>query len=159
MSLGELMADIPASAGNELAFGTRKGKMPWPVRGGFVAEFGDSRNQGGLRWNGVLINASYGTPVRAITSGRVEFADWLQGFGFISIVNHNDGYMSLYGHNQALLKKAGDWVEAGETLATVGDSGGHENSGLYFEIRYQGKPVNPKLWCSASVRHVAKLEE
>ena len=159
MSLGELMADIPASAGNELAFGTRKGKMPWPVRGGFVAEFGDSRNQGGLKWNGVLINASYGTPVRAITSGRVEFADWLQGFGFISIVNHNDGYMSLYGHNQALLKKAGDWVEAGETLATVGDSGGHENSGLYFEIRYQGKPVNPKLWCSASVRHVAKLEE
>ena len=159
MSLGELMVDIPASAGHEVAFGTRKGKLPWPVRGNLIAEFGDNRSQGGLKWNGVLINASYGTPVRAITSGRVEFADWLQGFGFISIINHNDGYMSLYGHNQALFKKAGDWVEAGETLATVGDSGGHEASALYFEIRYQGKPVNPKLWCSSSIRHIAKLDE
>jgi murein hydrolase activator len=159
MSLGELMADIPASAGSEQAFSSRKGKLPWPVRGNFDAEFGDNRSQGGLKWNGVLINASYGTPVRAITSGRVEFADWLQGFGFITIVNHNDGYMSLYGHNQALFKKSGDWVEAGETIATVGDSGGHDTSGLYFEIRYQGKPVNPKQWCSANVRHVAKLDD
>lgn len=159
MSLGELMADIPASAGTEQAFGALKGKLPWPVRGTIDAEFGDSRSQGGLKWNGVLINASYGTPVRAITSGRVEFADWLQGFGFITIINHNNGYMSLYGHNQALFKKSGDWVESGETIAAVGDSGGYETSGLYFEIRYQGKPVNPKQWCSANVRHVAKLEE
>ncbi|MDQ1362933.1 MAG: murein hydrolase activator, partial [Pseudomonadota bacterium] len=84
MSLGELMADIPASAGNDEAFGTLKGKLPWPVRGGFDAEFGDSRSQGGLKWNGVLIKASYGSPVRVIGSGRVEFADWLQGFGFIT---------------------------------------------------------------------------
>jgi septal ring factor EnvC (AmiA/AmiB activator) len=159
MSLGELMADIPASAGNDQAFAALKGKLPWPVRGSFNAEFGESRSQGGLKWNGVLIHAAYGTPVHAITSGRVEFADWLQGFGFITIVNHNDGYMSLYGHNQALYKKAGDWVEAGETIATVGDSGGYETSGLYFEIRYQGKPVNPKQWCSASARHLAKVDE
>lgn len=158
MSLGELMADIPASAGNEQAFGALKGKLPWPVRGGFDAEFGDSRSQGGLKWNGVLIQASYGSPVRVISSGRVEFADWLQGFGFITIVNHNDGYMSLYGHNQALYKKSGDWVEAGATIATVGDSGGHQSSGLYFEIRYQGKPVNPRQWCSANVRHVARAD-
>lgn len=159
MSLGELMADIPASAGAEQAFGALKGKLPWPVRGNIDAEFGDNRRQGGLKWNGVLIEAPYGTPVRVITSGRVEFADWLQGFGFITIVNHNNGYMSLYGHNQALFKKSGEWVEAGETIASVGDSGGHDTSGLYFEIRYQGKPVNPQQWCSANVRHVAKLDE
>ncbi|HEY9052506.1 MAG TPA: peptidoglycan DD-metalloendopeptidase family protein [Gammaproteobacteria bacterium] len=155
MSLGELLADIPAAPETQQPFSQLKGKLPWPTKGSLAAQFGASRHQGDLKWNGVLINAAYGTPVRVITHGRVAFADWLQGFGFITIIDHNDGYMSLYGHNQAQYKQAGDWVEPGEVIATVGDSGGQENTGLYFEIRYQGKPVNPTQWCSSSVRHVA----
>ncbi len=155
MSLGELLADIPAAPDTQQPFSQLKGKLPWPTKGPLAAQFGTSRHQGDLKWNGVVINAAYGTPVRVITYGRVAFADWLQGFGFITIIDHNDGYMSLYGHNQAQYKQAGDWVEPGEVIATVGDSGGQENSGLYFEIRYQGKPVNPTQWCSSSVRHVA----
>lgn len=158
MSLGELLADIPAAPDTQQPFSRLKGKLPWPTKGSIAADFGSSRHQGDLKWNGVLINAAYGTPVRVITHGRVAFADWLQGFGFITIIDHNDGYMSLYGHNQAQYKQAGDWVEAGEVIATVGDSGGQENTGLYFEIRYQGKPVNPAQWCSSSVRHVALQE-
>ena len=153
MSLGELLADIPSQPITQKPFGRLKGKMPWPVRGKLSAKFGTSRNQGDLTWNGVVIKSAYGTPVRAISYGRVAFADWLQGFGFITIIDHDDGYMSLYGHNQELYKQPGDWVEAGEVIATVGDSGGQANSGLYFEIRYQGKPVNPDKWCSRKVRH------
>lgn len=152
-SLGELLADIPSEAHLEAPFSTLKGKMPWPVKGKFLAHFGASRNQGDLTWNGVVIKSAYGTPVRAINYGRVAFADWLQGFGFITIIDHDNDYMSLYGHNQALYKEVGDWVETGEIIATVGDSGGQEYSGLYFEIRFKGKPVNPDSWCSASVRY------
>ncbi|MDH5472114.1 MAG: peptidoglycan DD-metalloendopeptidase family protein [Gammaproteobacteria bacterium] len=151
-SLGELLADIPNETQLEKPFSDLKGKMPWPVKGKFLAHFGDSRNQGDLTWNGVVIKSAYGTPVRAINYGRVAFADWLQGFGFITIIDHDNEYMSLYGHNQALYKEVGDWVEAGEIIATVGDSGGQEHSGLYFEIRFQGKPINPDSWCSASIR-------
>lgn len=159
MSLGELLADIPSEPATQKPFGQLEGQLPWPVRGGFSARFGTSRQQGDLKWNGVVISSAYGTPVRAISNGRVAFADWLQGFGFITIIDHDDGYMSLYGHNQALYKQAGDWVEAGEVIATVGDSGGQVDSGLYFEIRYQGKPVNPGRWCSKNVRHVALQDE
>ena len=155
LSLGELLADIPSEPVTQKPFVNLKGKLPWPVRGEFGALFGSSRNQGDLIWNGVVINTAYGTPVRAISAGRVAFADWLQGFGFITIIDHDEGYMSLYGHNQALYKQAGDWVEAGEVIATVGDSGGQANSGLYFEIRHQGKPINPSQWCSKKIRHVA----
>jgi septal ring factor EnvC (AmiA/AmiB activator) len=157
-SLGEIMADIPPNADDQHPFASLKGKLPWPVRGKFVADFGSRRGNSDLKWSGVVINAAYGTPVRAVNHGRVVFADWLQGFGFITILDHNDGFMTLYGHNQALLKEAGDWVEAGETIATVGDSGGQETSGLYFEIRSQGKPVDPEQWCSSSVKHVAVRE-
>lgn len=159
MSLGELLADIPSEPATLKPFSQLKGQLPWPVRGSFSARFGTSRQQGDLKWNGVVIESAYGTPVRAISNGRVAFADWLQGFGFITIIDHDDGYMSLYGHNQALYKQAGDWVEAGEVIATVGDSGGQVDSGLYFEIRYQGKPVNPSRWCSKKVRHVALQDE
>ena len=159
MSLGELLADIPSEPDAQKPFANMQGKLPWPVRGKFSALFGTSRQQGDLKWNGVVINSAYGTPVRAISHGRVAFADWLQGYGFITIVDHDEGYMTLYGHNQALYKQSGDWVEAGEIIATVGDSGGQTDSGLYFEIRYQGKPVNPKRWCSKSVRHIAMKDE
>jgi len=155
MSLGELLADIPAEALNQKPFGQLKGKLPWPVKGGFRASFGTTRNQGDLKWNGVVINADYDTRIRAVTHGRVAFADWLQGYGFITIIDHNDGYMSLYGYSQELYKQVGDWVEASEVIATVGDSGGQIKSGLYFEIRKQGKPINPKKWCSSRVKHLA----
>ncbi len=158
MSLGELLADIPAEALNQKPFGQLRGKLPWPVKGKFRATFGTSRKQGDLKWNGVIINAGYDTRVRAVTHGRVAFADWLQGYGFITIIDHNDGYMSLYGYTQELYKQVGDWVEASEVIATVGDSGGQARSGLYFEIRKQGKPVNPKKWCSSRIQHLALLD-
>jgi len=158
MSLGELLADIPAEAQNQKPFGLLKGKLPWPVKGRLTANFGTSRNQGDLKWNGVVINADYNTKVRAVTHGRVAFADWLQGYGFITIIDHNDGYMSLYGYTQELYKQVGDWVEGSEVIATVGDSGGQPKSGLYFELRKLGKPVNPKKWCSSRIQHLALQE-
>jgi len=154
-SLGELLADIPAAPLNQKPFGDLKGQLPWPVKGKLRASFGSTRSQGDLKWNGVVIRADYDTPIRAVSNGRVAFADWLQGYGFITIIDHNDGYMSLYGYSQELYKQVGDWVESGEVIASVGDSGGQSQSGLYFEIRKQGKPINPKKWCSSRVQHVA----
>ncbi len=149
MSLGELLADIPPGPADRAAFQTLMGSLPWPVDGPFAARYGTQKNQGDLRWNGVLISSDYGSPVKAVSHGRVVFSDWLQGFGFISIVDHGQGYMTLYGHNESLFKQPGDWVEAGEIIATVGDSGGHTAPALYFEIRERGKPVNPARWCSS----------
>ncbi|MDH5710172.1 MAG: peptidoglycan DD-metalloendopeptidase family protein [Gammaproteobacteria bacterium] len=154
-SLGQILADIPVSPGEDRPFKQQKGTLPWPIKGPFIAHYGQKRNQGDLKWNGVLIGSSYGTPVRAISHGRVAFSDWLQGFGFISIIDHGDGYMSLYGHNESLFKQAGDWVTAGEIIATTGDSGGQPDPGLYFEIRSRGKPIDPQEWCSSKARHAA----
>ena len=154
-SLGELLADIPSSPSEKLPFASRKGKLPWPVKGRFLARFGQSKSYGDLKWNGVLLSADFGTPVRVISHGQIAFSDWLQGFGFIIIVDHGDGYMSLYAHNESLLKQAGEWVVAGETIATAGDSGGQPQSGVYFEIRSRGKPVDPARWCSSKARHPA----
>jgi len=159
MSLGEILADIPSDSGNQKSFDQLKKQLPWPIRGKFSATFGTSRNTGDLTWNGVVIDADYGKPVRSISYGRVVFADWLQGYGFITIIDHNDSYLSLYGHNQAQFKQAGEWVQAGETIATVGDSGGQPDSGLYFEIRHQGKPINPNQWCSTKIRHLAMKDK
>ena len=155
MSLGELLADIPASPNDKRAFGKQKGRLPWPVKGPFLAQYGVSKSQGDLKWKGVLIATDYGTPVQAVSHGQVAFSDWLQGYGFITIIDHGDGFMSLYGHNETLLKQAGDWVVAGEVIATSGDSGGQPKPGLYFEIRSRGKPVNPSQWCSARAAHPA----
>ena len=156
MSLGELLADIPDIPVDDKPFGDLKGHLPWPIKGTFSARYGTSKNQGDLTWKGVVIKADYGTPVRAISYGRVAFADWLQGFGFITIIDHSNGYLSLYGHNQELYKQAGDWVEAGEVIATVGDSGGQRESGLYFELRQNGSPINPAAWCSLKAQHLAR---
>ncbi len=155
-SLGELLADIPTSPSENKPFASLKGKLPWPVKGGFLGKYGQSKNYGDLKWNGVLIKANYGTPIRVVSHGRVAFSDWLQGFGFITIVDHSDGYMSLYGHSESLLKQAGDWVSAGDIIATAGDSGGQEQSGVYFEIRSRGKPVNPSKWCNSKSKHSAR---
>ncbi len=151
-SLGKLLADIPANPSDEKPFKSQKGKLPWPLRGPFLAKFGQAKNQGRLHWKGVLIGADRGTPVHVISHGRVAFADWLQGFGFITIVNHGGGYMSLYGHSESLFKQVGDWVQAGEVIATAGDSGGQTHSGVYFQIRSRGKPVNPAQWCTTSAK-------
>lgn len=145
-SLRELLSDIPAAPGDVRPFPARKGKLDWPVEGSLAARFGSRRAVGDLTWRGVLIQAPLGTEVRAVSHGRVAFADWLRGFGLLVIIDHGEGYMTLYGHNQALYKEAGEWVETGEVIATVGDTGGPDVAGLYFELRQQGRPVNPVTW-------------
>jgi septal ring factor EnvC (AmiA/AmiB activator) len=109
--------------------------------------FGSTRGEGHLKWQGVVIAAQTGSKVRAISQGRVAFADWFRGFGLLLIIDHGNGYMSLYGQNDSLYKEPGDWVQANEVVATVGASGGQKQSGLYFEIRRKGKPMDPTLWC------------
>jgi len=142
--LREALADFPV-VGDE-PFAESKGKLAWPVQGRLVADYGQPREAGSLRWTGVLLEAGAGTPVRAVHHGRVAFADWLQGLGLLVIVDHGGGYMSLYGHNEALLKESGDWVEPGEQIAQVGDTGGQARAALYFELRFNGEPVNPNSW-------------
>lgn len=124
-----------------------KGRCPLPVAGGIRAAFGSARS-GGLRWNGIVIAAAAGTPVHAIRPGRVAFADYLRGYGYLVIVDHGRGLMSLYGQNQSLKKKTGDDVAGNEVVAMVGDSGGSDADGLYFEIRMRGRPSDPANWCS-----------
>nr|WP_246387036.1 peptidoglycan DD-metalloendopeptidase family protein [Litorivivens lipolytica] len=128
-------------------FHTRKGKMAWPASGKQLHRFGSRRDGSSLNWNGVVIGSTKGSPVRAIHHGRVVFSDWLRGAGLLIIVDHGGGYMSLYGHNESLLFDTGDWVKAGETIATVGNSGGRSEASLYFEIRKNGRPTNPSQWC------------
>ncbi len=122
-----------------------KGQLMVPTRGQLRDMFG-KRRQGQVRWKGVLFAGNTGAPVRAIYDGKVLYSDWLRGFGLVTVLDHGDGYMSLYGHNQALLKKAGDEVQAGETIALVGQSGGQNAPNLYFEIRHKGKAVDPVDW-------------
>ena len=117
-----------------------------PLRGRTVASFGQPRAEGLLRWDGLVLAAPAGTEVRAVRAGRVVYADWLPGMGQLLVLDHGKGYMSLYGHNQQLLKVAGQDVRQGEVVARVGDSGGQGSPGLYFEVRRNGKPVNPADW-------------
>lgn len=141
--------DIPVDLGGK-PFGKLAGKLPWPLPGRITTSY-NSRREGALRWQGVILGAPGGTPVRAIHPGRVVFADWLRGYGLLTIVDHGDGYLSLYGYNQALLREVGEWVAAGDSLALAGNSGGNMASGLYFEIRHRGKAVNPTRWCDRRV--------
>jgi len=133
--------------GND-AFTRLRGKLAWPVSGHLVARFGDTR-AGGVRWDGVLVATERGAPVKAVCQGRVIYADWLPGLGLLAIVDHGDGYLSLYGHNERLYKAAGEPVAAGDTIAAAGDSGGSPRPELYFEIRKGGKPVDPRPWFRA----------
>ncbi|WP_319782985.1 peptidoglycan DD-metalloendopeptidase family protein [Oceanisphaera sp. IT1-181] len=125
--------------------GLRKGTLPWPLKGQLVHRFGGARTSQ-LAWKGVLIGAPIGREVTSIASGQVVYADWLSGFGMVMVIDHGKGYMSLYGHNQSLLRNPGDKVAAGQPIALSGESGGQEQSGLYFEIRYQGSAVDPLPW-------------
>jgi septal ring factor EnvC (AmiA/AmiB activator) len=136
--------DEPRSA---QPFAGMQGKLLLPVEGRIIHRFGNQRNQGKLKWHGIFIDAAEGESVYAVHYGRVVFSDWLRGFGLLMIISHGEGYMSMYGHNQALFRETGDWVSAGEVIAAVGDSGGQDKTGLYFEIRIDGKPNNPQNWC------------
>lgn len=140
------IAEAARATENLLGLSKLKRKLNWPVKGKIQHSFG-SRKQGYLKWKGVFLSAPVGRQVKTIHNGTILFSDWLKGYGLVSVVDHGDGYMSLYGHNQALLKSVGDHVEAGEPIALIGQSGGQTKSGLYFEIRHTGKAVNPKLWC------------
>lgn len=144
--LRQALADIPEDAGGQ-PFGRLKGKLRWPTRGPIAEHFGAWRSIGKLKWQGVLIDAGLGDDVHAVYHGRVAFADWLRGYGLLVIIDHGNGYMSLYGHNQSIYKDVGDWVQTGEVIASVGNSGGRDRPGLYFEIRHNGVPTNPVLWC------------
>ena len=128
------------------AFASFRGEMPWPVSGRPANRYGARRSSGNLRWQGLVIPAREGSQVAAIHHGRVVFADWFRGSGLLLIVDHGDGFMSLYAHNEALLRDVGEWVSAGSAIATVGNSGGLDEPALYFEIRENGKPTNPSPW-------------
>ena len=134
--------------GND-AFARLRGKLAWPVSGRVLARFGDAR-AGGVRWDGVLVATERGAPVKTVCQGRVIYADWLPGLGLLTIVDHGDGYLSLYGHNERLYKAAGEQVATGDTIAAAGDSGGSSRPELYFEIRKGGKPVDPRPWFKAA---------
>ena len=142
-----LAAEYPVDL--EAAFGDARGRLTWPVEGALIADYGDSRVDGRLRWNGVMVGAPQGSLVRSVHAGRVVYADWLPGLGLLVIVDHGMGYMSLYGHNEAILTESGAGVGAGQPIAQVGDSGGQRQSALYFEIREEGDPVDPRPWMNA----------
>jgi murein hydrolase activator len=127
------------------AFAKLRGKLSWPIAGKLIASFGQTR-AGGVKWDGVLLSGAQGSAVRAVYHGRVVYADWLSGLGLLTIIDHGDGYLSLYGHNERLYKEVGERVTAGDTIATVGDSGGRATPALYFEIRRAGRPVDPRPW-------------
>ncbi len=140
--LRRALRDLPPGTGQ--AFEKVRGRLAWPVAGRIVSRYGQPRG-GGLKWNGVLIEAGRGSEVRALYEGRVAYSDWLPGMGLLLIIDHG-GYMSLYAHNEQLFKAAGDRVEGGEVIATVGDSGGRSHPGLYLEIRRGATPVDPVPW-------------
>jgi len=137
---------LVTSAKNLQGLSKLKRKLSWPVSGKIVRKFGTQKH-GYIKWKGVLKRATLGQQVKAIYNGKILFSDWLKGYGLVTIIDHGKGYMSLYGHNQTLLKKVGDYVEQGEPIALVGQSGGQSQPGLYFEIRHAGQALNPKLWC------------
>lgn len=137
----------PNASGPDLRFGRMRGKLSMPLRGSISAHFGETRWGTDIPWQGIFVGAAEGTEVSAIFPGRVAFADWLRGYGLLVILDHGDGFMSLYSHNQLLFKQVGEWVEMGESIALVGSSGGQTNAGLYFEVRKNGEPLNPLIWC------------
>ncbi|OYY94765.1 MAG: hypothetical protein B7Y41_04115 [Hydrogenophilales bacterium 28-61-23] len=129
-----------------LNFPRLKGKLALPVAGEILNKFGQIREDGGPAWKGLFIRARQGREVHSVGSGKVAFADWLRGFGNLLIIDHGNGYLSLYSNNESLYKQPGDPVQAGDVVATVGSTGGQDEPGLYFELRHQGKPFDPLAW-------------
>ncbi|MDN5370502.1 murein hydrolase activator EnvC family protein [Shewanella fodinae] len=136
------MRDTPSMSGLDQL----SGKLSWPTKGSLKSSFG-SRRSGNVNWKGVIIGAAEGQAINAIAPGKVIYADWLRGFGLLLVIDHGKGFMSLYGHAQALLKDVGDTVHAGDAIALVGRSGGQAEPGLYFEIRHKGEAVDPAQYC------------
>ncbi|MCP4335422.1 MAG: peptidoglycan DD-metalloendopeptidase family protein [Gammaproteobacteria bacterium] len=149
-SIQEIFDEAPDVEISRQAFARLKGRLAWPVEGKVRRLFGRNKPLSNLRWQGVIIEARSGGQVMAVSHGRIAFADWLRGLGNLIIIDHGNSYLSLYGHNESLFKEAGEWVEAGEVISSIGSSGGQKKSGLYFEIRKKGKPQNPTGWCKAS---------
>lgn len=139
---------VPESMPDARRFTHLKGQLRLPVRGELANRFGSPRIDGGTSWKGLFIRSPEGEPVRAIASGRVVYADWLRGFGNLMILDHGEGYMSLYGNNESLLKQVGEAVRGGDVVASVGNSGGNPDSGVYFELRHKGTPLDPLNWVS-----------
>lgn len=146
-SLHDTFSDIPLDVIRDAKpFPKMKGKLPWPIRGKLLASFGDPKAGGHLSWNGYWIEAPAGAPVRAVANGRVAYVGWMQRYGLIIILEHEDGYFSLYGHNDSVDLTGGEAVRIGEPIAKAGSTGGYDQSGVYFEIRKGTQPINPKLW-------------
>ncbi len=137
---------LPSNAFDGSNFESLRGKLNLPVKGEVTNKFGNSRQDTGLTWKGLFIKSNEGNEVKSVASGRVVFADWMRGFGNLIIVDHGGGYMSLYGNNQALLRKMGDTLKGGDTIASVGNSGGNDTAGLYYELRSRSKPFDPMSW-------------
>lgn len=142
--LTRVLASLPID--DSTRFVDRKGDMAWPADGRLIRRFGQSKADGRLKWDGVLLAASAGSEVQAVHHGRVVFSDWLAGMGLLVVIEHGDGYLTLYGHNQDVVRDVGEWVTPGTVIAHVGDSGGQATTGLYFEIRKNGQPVDPRQW-------------
>lgn len=149
----ERSASAPNTHSSSVNFAQLKGRLSLPVQGSITGRFGGSRRgddgAAGPAWKGVFIRAPAGADVRAVGSGQVVFADWLRGFGNLLVIDHGDGYLSVYGNNEALLRNAGDRVAVGDVVASVGNTGGNETPGLYFELRFQGRPFDPLTWVAA----------
>lgn len=142
--LTSILSDYPITS--EEPFSQLKGRLTWPVAGRLLHDFGQPRARGRLKWKGVVFAAPQGREVRAVYHGRVVFADWLAGMGLLLIIDHGEGFMTLYGYNETILKSGGEWVAPGDVIATVGNSGGQQEASLYFEIRQGTRPVDPRLW-------------
>lgn len=149
-SIEEIFADAPEAEISRLPFAKLRGKLAWPVQGSVKKLFGRKKPLSDLRWQGIMIEAPNGRHVKAVSHGRVAFSDWLRGLGNLIIIDHGNSYLSLYGHNESLFKAAGEWVESGDIIGSIGSSGGQKKAGLYFEIRKKGKPQNPTRWCKKS---------
>lgn len=145
---GQVVNDVADSGFVGRAFATLRGKLKLPVKGELAGRFGAQREEGGVTWKGLFIRAEDGQTVRSVADGRVVYADWLRGYGNIVIIDHGAGYLSLYGHNESIVKQVGDNINAGEAIASVGSTGGSLDSGVYFELRQDGKPFDPMRWVS-----------
>lgn len=138
--------ETPVEFQTDQPFSRLKGSLRLPVAGELMNRFGAPREDGGLSWKGLFIRAAQGSVVKVIAAGQVVFSEWLRGFGNLIIVDHGEGYMSLYSNNESLYKQVGERVQPGDPIAAVGNSGGQPDPGLYFEMRHQSRPVNPLLW-------------
>lgn len=148
--LHQALAEIPQQEQATQPLEQQRGGLRWPLQGEIMARYGSSRGRSGDRWRGLLLAADRGTPVAAVANGQVVFANWLRGQGLLMIIDHGDGHMTLYGNNDSLYRDVGDWVEAGDVIASSGNSGTGGRSALYFELRVGGEPRDPMTWLRAA---------